>query len=295
MKPRIAIVGPGRVGQSIGRLLCRAGYPVSAVVGRDPDATRAGAWFIGAELMATSHLERCGSAEVIFLAVPDDALGAVAEQLAGIALPTGALVVHCSGLHTTGILSSVCASTRDIQTLALHPLQTFASPAAGYEALPGSYCSLQGDADALERGHRIAVDLGCHPFVIDAGHKIRYHAAACMVSNYITALIDAATELCADIPDADNIFPAAFKPLLEAAVRNSVSAGPTRALTGPVARGDSGTLKAHIQALKKDNPDLLPLYRILGQHTLGLAEKGHRLDSEHIEELRTILSQGGNL
>ncbi|MFN2257852.1 MAG: Rossmann-like and DUF2520 domain-containing protein [Desulfuromonadaceae bacterium] len=293
MKPRIAIVGPGRVGQSIGKLLCAAGYPLSAVVGRNAVATRTGADFIGAGLMATTHLQRCHAADVIFLTVPDDALSTVAHDLACVDLRPGTLVVHCSGLHTTDILADFDSGKHAVYTLSLHPLQTFASPAAGSAALPGSYCSLQGNKNAVERGFAIVADLGCRGFVLDAAQKTRYHAAACMVSNYVTTLIDAATALCADIPDADEFFPAAFRPLIEAGVRNSIEVGTEQALTGPIVRGDSGTLAKHVQEIEHSRPDMFPLYRVLAQQTLEIALRAGRLDPDSISvtQMRAILDR----
>lgn len=289
MKPSIAIVGPGRVGQSVGKLLRAAGYSISAVVGRDIASTRMAADFIGAELMATTHLERCCSADVIFLTVPDDALAAIIEALAPFELRPGTLLVHCSGLHTTQIFAPLDPEARDVVPLSFHPLQTFASPTAGYAALPGSYCSLQGDETAIKSGYAMAEDIGCRGFAIDAAHKTRYHAAACMVSNYVTTLIDVATELCADIPGADNIFPAAFRPLLDAAVHNSIEVGAPQALTGPIARGDSGTLAAHMREIENSSPELLPIYRVLAQQTLEVTLKTERLEPERILQMRRIL------
>jgi len=291
MKSRIAIVGPGRVGQSVGKMLCVAGYPVRAVVGRDIASTRTGASFIGAELTATIHLERCCAADAVLITVPDDALCSVIEALTHIDLHPGKLLIHCSGLHTTRIFAPLEPEARDIHTLSLHPLQTFASPEAGYAALPGSFCSLQGDKFAIERGYAMAEDLGCRAFEIDAEHKIHYHAAACMVSNYVTTLIDAAAELCADISGADDIFPAAFEPLLEAAVRNSIEVGTRQALTGPIVRGDIGTLAAHVRKIQSSNPDLFPLYRVLARQTLEVALKAGRLEQHSAAQMRNILDR----
>jgi predicted short-subunit dehydrogenase-like oxidoreductase (DUF2520 family) len=203
------------------------------------------------------------------------------------------LVVHCSGLHTTEILADLHSIEKSIHTLSLHPLQTFASPVAGSAALPGSYCSLQGDRYAVERGFAIVGDLGCRGFVLDAAQKTRYHAAACMVSNYVTTLIDAATALCADITDADEYFPAAFRPLLETAVRNSIDLGTEQALTGPIVRGDSGTLAAHVQDIEQSRPDLFPIYHVLAQQTLEVALRAGRLysDSVNVTQMRNILDR----
>lgn len=299
MKPAIAIVGPGRVGQSVGRLLRNAGYPVSAVVGKNPNTTRNAAAFIGAELMATTSLERCSASAIVFITVPDDNLAAVIEGLCSIELRPETLLVHCSGLHTTGIFSPLHPASRQLQTLALHPLQTFASPAAGYEALPGSYCSLQGEEPALEHGRRIAADLACRSFVICAEDKVRYHAAACMVSNYVTTLIDAACALCgnmASLPTstsqptpAAEVFPAAFAPLIQTAVLNTLKIGAQHALTGPVARADVDTIVAHLEGVRAACPEILPVYRALAHHTVTLALKGGRIDAVTAETLRNVL------
>jgi predicted short-subunit dehydrogenase-like oxidoreductase (DUF2520 family) len=240
--------------------------------------------------MATTHIERCYSADVIFITVPDDALDSVVKELDRIELRSGTLLVHCSGLHTTHIFSPLSPETRAISTLSLHPLQTFASPDAGYASLSGSFCSLQGDAQALESGAAIAEDLGCRSFVLKVEHKALYHAAACMVSNYVTTLIDAASQMCADIPDAGSIFPAAFSPLLEAAVHNSAEVGTKQALTGPIVRGDSGTLAAHLHEIGNSHPELLPLYTSLAQQTIGVALLSGRLEQSKAEQMREILN-----
>jgi len=302
VKPAVAIVGPGRVGQSVGRLLRSAGYPVSAVVGRDLDATRSAAVFIGADLMATTCLERCSASRAIFLTVPDDSLVATIDELSRVELHPGTLLIHCSGLHTTEVFSPLCPAEHQLQTLALHPLQAFASPTAGYAALPGSYCSLQGETQALERGHEIVADLACRSFVICAEDKVRYHAAACMVSNYVTTLIDAACELCKDMvsqavlapgpksPPLAEMFPAAFAPLIQAAVHNTLSVGAQHALTGPVARADVGTVAAHLEEIRTACPEILPVYRALAHHTVAVALKGGHLDEAAAQTLRSILA-----
>ncbi|MDY0212939.1 MAG: DUF2520 domain-containing protein [Desulfuromonadaceae bacterium] len=302
MKPDIAIVGPGRVGQSIGRLLRSAGYPVSAVVGKNLEATRSAATFIGAELMATTSLERCSVSSVIFFTVPDDSLTVVVEELCRVKVRPGTLLVHCSGLHTTAVFSPLHPELHQLQTLALHPLQTFASPAAGCEALPGSYCSLQGEAHALERGHKIVADLACRSFVVCAEDKVRYHAAACMASNYVTTLIDAACELCSGMSapsvhhlagsqfhSSPEVFPAAFAPLIQTAVRNTLKVGAQYALTGPVARADVGTVAAHLEEIRNVCPEILPVYRALAHHTVTLALKGGRIDEAVAKTLRSVL------
>ena len=291
MNTRIAIIGPGRVGQSIGRVLRSRGYPIGAVIGRTQADSRAAAAFIGAEMMATTNLERCCGSGIIFVTVPDDALAGVVAALAHVHLPAETLLIHCSGLHTTEVFGALKPAEHKLQTLALHPLQTFAAPDAGAAALPGSYCSLQGDAVALERGRELAEALGCRSFVINAEDKVVYHAAACMVSNYIATLVDAACDLCGDIAPESQVFPQAFAPLVQAAVSNTLKDGAQKALTGPIARGDAGTIDAHVHSIATKHPELLCMYLTLARKTMDLACKGNSLDDAQVEALQQVLKR----
>ncbi|MBN2645550.1 MAG: DUF2520 domain-containing protein [Desulfuromonadaceae bacterium] len=277
MKPRLALIGPGRLGQAVTARLREAGYPISAVIGRDLNKAQAAARFIGAELMATDQLRRCAAAQAILIAVADDAIAEVAGHLHASGLVTPhTLLVHFSGLHPAQIL----VGPAENPCLALHPLQTFASAAQGKSALEGCTYSLQGDALAVESGQQLVADLGGQAFILPAEMKARYHAAACLVSNYVTTLVAEACQLLAEVDGADELFPRALGPLLQTAVANTLTMGPQQALTGPIVRGDSGTLALHLSTLAEQCPQQLPLYRELARRTLDLAARSERLSKE---------------
>lgn len=291
MKPRIALVGPGRLGQAVTALLRQAGYPISAIVGRNADTTRQAAEFIGAEFMATEDLHRCRAAEIILVAVTDDQLAAVGGQLLrSLDDDRERIVLHFSGRHPAAILHSELDARSDrCHLLSLHPLQTFATPQQGCRSLPGCYAALEGDAVAHDSGHQLAKDLGLHSFILQPQHKTLYHAAACMASNFVTSLFNDASSLMGDCLKDPQLAAEALKPLLLTAAANTAQLGAQQALTGPIVRGDQATVASHLQQLDQQQPQLAALYRQLGQRTLKLASDSGRLTPDQATALKQLL------
>lgn len=289
-KPSIALIGPGRLGQAVTSLLCQQGYPITAIVGRDRQRTAEAARFIGAELMATTNLNRCAPADIILIATADDQLATTAAQLSEtVTLRKTTLLVHCSGLHPAAVLKQ--SIENDQPTLAMHPLQTFASGEQGKKCLAGCFFSLEGDADAIEQGQHLVTDLGGQSFIIEGAYKARYHAAACMASNFVTTIIDSAAEVLSQCNPHQEIPVAVLGPLIRTAVENSLTLGTEAALTGPIVRGDDGTINSHIEQLQQFHPHLVGLYKQLGLQTVELAERSNRLPVDKGQLIAQILSQ----
>lgn len=292
-KPSIALIGPGRLGQAVTARLRQQGYPITAIVGRDRQRTTEAARFIGAELMATTDLHRCAPADIILIATGDDQLAQVAKQLTTtVPLRATTLLMHCSGLHPASVLKQSANAAHPI--LAMHPLQTFASGEQGKKSLAGCYFSLQGDNSAMEQGQKIVTDLGGQSFTIDGAYKAQYHAAACMASNFVTTIIDSAGEVLKQCNPQQEIPLTVLGPLIRTAVENSLSLGTEAALTGPIVRGDEGTVKKHIEQLQHHHPHLVELYKQLGLQTVELAQRSHRLADEKGAVITQILSPADN-
>lgn len=296
MKPRLAVIGPGRLGQAIAARLRLHGYPVSAIVGRDLQRTRCAARFIGAEWMATTDLRRCSNAQLILLTVGDDQLAATAAQLQRTTtLDSEVLLVHCSGLHPASLLAG--DSLRPEQLLSMHPLQTFASAPQGLASLPGTFFALEGAAPAIAAGQQLVADLGGEAFTIAAHTKVLYHAAACIACNFTTTLIATAAQLLADCRiDLSEPAPPtqALGPLLRTTLENSLALGPEAALTGPIVRGDSGTVARHLEQLQHQHPPLAELYRQLAVQTLHLAQNSQRLTGNSAARMAQLLKNAGH-
>jgi predicted short-subunit dehydrogenase-like oxidoreductase (DUF2520 family) len=249
----VALVGPGRAGTTIAAALAGRGRQVVAVAGRRPDApsTRAAAARLGAPAVAVEEAAR--GADVVIVATPDGAIEDAAARLsAGVTPDT--LVVHLSGARGLDALAGVPARVG-----ALHPLQTFPDADAGLARLPGSWCAVAGDPAVTQ----LATELGLRPVILDDADRTRYHAAACIASNHLVALLGQ-VERVSPVPID------ALVPLIHATLANVAARGAAGALTGPVQRGDIETVRAHLDALPADEHDA---YRALAREARRLADR----------------------
>lgn len=287
--PDIAIVGPGRVGVALGMLAARAGLNVRAVAGRDASAARTAAGRIGAGVRACDPGEAAGSADLVLLTVPDDAIADVCARLAEAgAFRRGAVVAHCSG----GLDSSVLAPARNTCGCAIgsmHPLQTFPTADAAVERLPGSYCFIEGDERAAGTLEQLARAIGANPVPIDPPGKALHHTAAVTACNYLVTLLDAAGRLAETAGVDPETYRRALEPLMRTTLDNALSMGPERALTGPIVRGDVDTVRRHLAAIAGLDENTAALYRAAGRCTIDLAVRSGRLDERRANDLRDLL------
>jgi predicted short-subunit dehydrogenase-like oxidoreductase (DUF2520 family) len=237
-----ALVGVGRAGGAIGIALADAGWRILHVTGGAPasESVREAARRFDAE--AVELAEAATGASLVVLAVPDAAISDVARVLAP-RLEPGALVVHLSGAFGTDVLAAITDARDDVEVGALHPLQTLPSAEIGAARLRGSWAAVAGSSRARE----LAVEIGLVPFAVDDADRAAYHAAASVASNHLVALLGQVERIAASAGAPL----AAFEPLVRATVDNAFALGPERALTGPVARGDVGTVVRHLGAVEQ--------------------------------------------
>jgi len=244
----LALVGPGRAGTAVALRLTRRGWSVRAVAGRAPDApsTVRAAALLGAACVDAA--EAGCDVDVVVIATPDDAIAPAADAVAP-SLRSGALVVHLSGVAGPEVFDGLRAARPDVEVGVLHPLQTLPSPELGAARLDGAWCAVDGPATRA-----LADELGSRVFDLPADPEARrlYHAAACIASNHVVALLGQVERLAA----ACGVPFEAFVPLVRASLDNAAATTPATALTGPVARGDTGTVLAHLDALPSDERDL---------------------------------------
>lgn len=265
-KPRIGMVGAGKVGSVLARLSVQVGYTVSAV----SSLHRASAEKLAAETGASvvsSAVETAALADLILLTVPDDAIAQVAGQVAQVSL-AGKAVVHTAGALDTGVLQA--AAKAGAMVGSWHPAQAFA--AANRAGLTGVAFAVEtGDARLREWLLNLTAAFGGHPLMIPPGGKVVYHAALVFVSNYTVGLYAVAGRLLTGLGLDDASVAAALNPLLTGTVTNIQQYGIPDALTGPLTRGDAGTVAAHLQALGDCDERLQALYKLLAQVTLPVA------------------------
>ncbi len=287
--PRTAIVGTGRLAQAIGRLLADAGMPPLVVAGRTPSHAERAASFVrlrrsGSGGLAPSPSDSGGQASIktarigevpaladhVLIAVSDDAIASVADELARGGLSSG-VVLHTSGAHGPQLLASLAA--RGVSCGVLHPLQTIADPVRGVAALQGASFAVGGDAAAVEWAEQLVAAAGGTPLRIRARGFASYHAGAVMASNAVIAAIDAAVVLLGEAGVDERAALHAIRPLCLTSAQNALDIGPVAALTGPVQRGDAETIRTHIAALASSPRPVADLYRASGHALLDIARR----------------------
>jgi predicted short-subunit dehydrogenase-like oxidoreductase (DUF2520 family) len=235
----------------------------------------------------TRRPEDTHRAALVLIAVPDDSIGAVAEDLArGQAVGERHVVLHLSGLLDRDALRPLAVTGAALGSF--HPLQSIADPSTASTRLRGAFAGLEGDTRALDAGERLAGALGMHPVRLAPGAKAAYHAGAVIASNYVVVLASLAEGLAlkAGVPPAEAR--ALYLPLMQGTVAN-LTLGPASALTGPVRRGDVATVHRHLAALA---PGDRALYRALGLVALSLAREAGLGEAQAAAVERALTDEG---
>ena len=283
---RIGFVGAGRAGGALARALAAVGWPVVAVASRTPASAERLAGQLPAARAVPSAQHVADAADLVFLTVPDTALAAVAEA---VAWRPGQAVIHTSGADSLAPLAA--AARAGARVGSLHPLQTFAAPAADpLEPFQGTTCALEGDPALLPRLEALAAALGARSLRLPPQAKALYHTSAVLAANYLVTLLHLAAGLWERFGVSEEEATAALLPLVRGAVENVAAHGAGQALTGPIARGDAATVEKHLAALAEECPDALPLYRALAHATLDLARAHKILTPQAAAALEASLS-----
>ena len=256
----LSLVGPGRAGLALALAAHRAGHRIVGVLGRDAAKTHDAAARL--ETGALSWEEPLPKADLLLIAVRDDAIAAVAERLSTQAEHQAA-AVHLSGLTPITALAPL-----RIPVGSFHPLQTIPTPEAGAERLAGAWIAVTSDDDLLsDRLFALAASIGAHPFELADEQKPLYHAAAAAAANFPLAALAMSRRLFI----AAGVDFTVAGPLIEAVVANALEMGPEAALTGPVARGDVGTIRAQLAAVRTAAPDLAEHFVAMVRATAAVA------------------------
>lgn len=291
---RVGIVGAGRLGLAVAAAAVRAGHELVTVSSRSA-AGRAAArtrFPFTAVVGSVAEVIAAPGVEVVVVCVPDDAAVDVAGQIAG-AAPRGRslLVVSTSGavgLHTYDKLADL---GHDVARM--HPLHVVTA-AAQDGVLDGVIAGVTGSDDrAAERAGAFARSLRMRPFSLDEDAAVLWHAAASVAANHVTALLAAARDIAVAAGVDERSALDGLGGLATAAIAQAVANSPEVALTGPVVRGDTGTIAAHLEAIDAVAPDLADLYRATAAATLRLAIGGRRLEVSAAGDVRAALAAVG--
>ncbi len=270
MTGAVAIVGAGRVGLTLARALLPLERPVRLLV---REARRLPP---GLPAPESSWQAALAAADLVIVAVPDDAIAMAAAQL----VKSGGVVarhvvLHTSGLHGADALAPLKATGAALGSF--HPLQTFADAQGDPDALAGTPAVVEGSPEAVRAARGLAESLEMTPILeLSAERKPLYHAAAVFSSNYVVTLAAMAERLAREA-GAGDASGRLFGALLANTVQHLSREDPATALTGPIRRGDAGTVAAHLRALSGSDRSL---YVALAREALRLARASGLEESE---------------
>lgn len=282
--PRIGFIGAGTVGTALAVRLTEKGYAVTAVASRTlTSASRLAGMVDGCQVYDKPQ-EVAEAAEMVFITTPDNVIADIATQ---VKWHQGQSVAHCSGADSLDILNH--ATEAGAQAGAFHPLQTFASITHALDNIPGSTFALEAEEPLLSTLKEMVLALNGQSIELKPGDKVIYHTAAVFACNYLVTLVKLATDLWQtfDVPPAEAT--QALLPLLRGTINNLENVGLPHCLTGPIARGDLGTVKKHLAALEARAPALLPVYLEMGRQTISVAQAKGKIDEQVTNELRELL------
>lgn len=283
----VGVVGAGRVGAVIGAALELAGHQVVA-------ASAVSSASIARLERMLPHAVRLpadrvpGAVDLVILAVPDDALAALVRGLAESgSWRAGQVVAHTSGAHGLAVLEPAVAA--GAKALALHPAMTFTGQPNDLDRLAGISFGVTAPAQLRPLATRLVADLGGAIEWIAEANRPLYHAALAHGANHLVTLVNEAMDR---LRDAGVVAPErVLGPLLRASLENTLRHGDA-ALTGPVARGDVGTIAKHVATLRAVAPDSVPVYLALARRTADRAIASGRLSPVDAEPLLGVLAPG---
>ena len=283
---KIGFIGAGTVGTALAVRLKRQGYDITAVTSRSLSSARRLNEMTGDVVVYNTPQEVADHTDLVFITTTDDAIQVIVDA---VRWHQGQYVVHCSGADSLDVLEP--ARMVGAQVGSFHPLQTFASIQKAIDNLSGSTFALEAEGALLEQLKELALSLEGRWIKLDAGDKAAYHAAAVITSNYLVTLVKLATDLWGSFGIPADQAIQALLPLLKGTLNNIENLSVPNALTGPIARGDIGTVQIHLNTLKETAPAIIPAYCQLGLQTIPVALAKGKINENQAKELEDILHQ----
>lgn len=264
---RIGFIGAGRVGVSFGKYLKEKGMYISGYYSQSPDSAK-----FAAEFTNTTHFkslqEVIASSDMLLFTVPDNAIAKVWEE----AKPyvSNMIIGHCSGLHSSKIFSD--SGSNGNYAYSIHPLSAVSSKESSWKEFPNILFTLEGDEKYLNKIEKMFKSMGNRTKIISTENKIKYHAAAALSSNYMTALFYMAQELFVQCGFDEKEAKDELYGLAKGNLENILKMGCVKALTGPLERNDIETVKSHIECLE---PKMRTVYQSNADYLIEVAARKH--------------------
>jgi len=286
------VIGCGNLGRVLCRLWHQSGtFQIGCVRNRSLESAQSAVAFIGAGV-AIADDAALTPADATLIGTPDDAIEAAAARLAacGVLRP-GDVVFHCSGSLSSETLFPVRA--RGAHVASAHPIHSFADPlrSVAEGGFAGTFCALEGDPEAVPLLRDVFTAVGAQVFPIESAQKSVYHAGTVFAANYLVALLEVSRRCLeqAGVPQEQAL--AVLGPLVGHTADNVFAKGTTRALSGPIARGDAGVVARQLDSLAAWDPEIAALYRHLGRVATGLSQQQGTASAEALARIRELLAE----
>lgn len=268
---KIAFIGAGKVGSAMAILLSLKGYKISYIMSRNVESAEKLAQRVKSTA-ATDLKKVIQDTDVIFITTPDRVIKEMAKKIAETGLKASQqYVFHVCGSKSSESL--MVLKENGWVTGSMHPLQAFADIDMAVNILPQTYFALDGDEKAVALAERIVESIGGKSFFVPSQYRALYHAAACIASNYTVTLMHVATQLFEKFGIKEEAAIAALMPIMKGTLANIESKGTINALTGPIVRGDSVTIEAHLAKMRQYAPKEELVYKVLGRYTQEFVQK----------------------
>ncbi len=265
---RIGIIGAGRLGSALAHALLAAGYPLEMISSRQlSDAERLVSSLPTVSSVTVDNLvQEC---DFVFLAVPDEYISELAFSLPW---SSSQAVIHSSGSLNLDVLS--VAKKKGSLTGCLHPVQTFLkrdSPLESRDRFANIVCGIEADSPLDIWLVELVESLGAYSIRLENVDRALYHSAAVFASNYVVALLSAATRIWTLSGLSEREGRMALQHIMNVSVNNLADSTFSDAVTGPITRGDWQTVKKHLSGLDSE-PELQKLYSRLGLELLSASQ-----------------------
>jgi predicted short-subunit dehydrogenase-like oxidoreductase (DUF2520 family) len=288
MRPSLGFIGAGRVGRTLALAAQAAGWRVAAVSNRSAPGAEEFARDVHGCRAVTDPQQVADEAELVFVTVPDDSIGAIARQVRWRARQS---VVHCGGATEVSVLDA--AAQAGAQTGGFHPLQLIADPQLALRHMRGCSVAIEAPAPLDATLRALATDIGYRVITLPPGSRTLYHAGCCYGANLLLSLLREASDLWATFGVREEEALAALMPLAQGALATAADKGLARAMAGPFSRGDAGVVAAHLRDIAPLGAEHAALYRLVGQHQLRFAQE-RGMDPAAVERLRQALGAGAS-
>jgi len=283
---KLGFIGAGKVGTALAVRLSSKGYPVVAVYDIKPEAAQDFAQAVSGSKVMSKAQDVADAADFVFITTTDDLIAPVAAEVKWRA---GQTVVHCSGANTVALLEP--AKKAGALVGVFHPGQSFADKKQAIENIPGATFDIEAKEPLLSTFKQMVTALDGHWIEIKAEDKPVYHIAVEFTSLFVMLLFRLSAKMMQTMGITTEQAVQVALPTIRGTANIIETFGTSRPLTGPADRGDSATIKRHIDGLRRLFPTGLPLYRELVRQNITFSLEHGLINQKKAEELQTILKQ----